>query len=487
MQDTPTDIKFVAIPRPQIITYRPNILRVAQVKIVVWVLVFLVAWLGWPLWAQGSADVFDIYFFHSETCPHCAEQMPLMEAIEQYNEDVDIHFIEVNQDPDTWQTFRERYTIISGAVPRTIIGDKSFVGYSSSDGPLEYAATYSGYIGYRNQILQAIADLVGHEVYLANIIPPSEFRFPWWVFGFPLAYLASYIGLKGWLQSVQWQRYWIGGWAASALLSLFLMIRLTPDAVIAQFAQTLPLPVFVATVALADGFNPCAFTVLIILLSLLTYTKRRRDMTLIGGTFILTSGAMYFLFIMVMIGVGSILIEHYGNLLMLILGLGITLAGLINVKDYFWFKSGVSLSLSTGQQRQVSQKAGKIIRTLKTSVDSPSQVLAALGGTVALAVFVNLIELGCTAILPVVYMTTLVSYCDANLGPRSWLCYSSWTALYAAIYIIPLFLILANFIYSFESSRFTESQGRIMKLVAGLFMLFFGLIMIIKPNLLMFR
>ena len=65
-------------------------------------------------------------------------------------------------------------------------------------------------------------------------------------------------------------------------------------------------------------------------------------------------------------------------------------------------------------------------------------------------------------------------------------CYFIWTALYAVIYVIPLLLILSNFIYSFESSRMTETQGRILKLVGGLFMLFFGLVMIFQPKLLLF-
>jgi len=43
-----------------------------------------------------------------------------------------------------------------------------------------------------------------------------------------------------------------------------------------------------------------------------------------------------------------------------------------------------------------------------------------------------------------------------------------------------------NFIYSFKSARLTETQGRRLKLVAGLFMVFFGLVMIFQPNLLVF-
>jgi hypothetical protein len=462
-----------------------TVLRPIQKQIFVLALTCLVACMVFLSWAQAAEAVLDVYFFHSETCPHCAQQMPLMESIEQYNKDVDVHFVEVQHDPKTWQTFRNRYNIASGAVPRTFIGDRSFVGYSESDGPLEYASPYSGYIGYRNQIIQAIADAIGHEVYLSEVAASPSFQFPWWVLGLPLLYLASFPLLKKWLRHGQMQRYWFGGFAAICLLSLFLVINLTPDGVIKQFAQGFPFPIFVATIALADGFNPCAFTVLIILLSLLTYTKQRWDMLLVGGTFITTSAVMYFLFILLMIGLGSILLEQYGKLFLSVLGIGIAIAGLINIKDYFWFKQGVSLSLSADQQRAISQQAGQIVRNLREPATHWMKFLAAFAGTVVLAIFVNLVELGCTAILPAVYMTTLVNYCATSSVQRSWLCYIPWTALYAIIYIIPLLLILLNFIYSFESARFTETQGRRLKLAAGLLMLVCGLVMIVRPELLM--
>jgi glutaredoxin len=439
--------------------------------------------------AQARVGVLDVYFFHSETCPHCLRQKPLMQTIETYNKDVDVHFIEVHQEPQIWQDFRQKYNIPNGAVPRTFVGDKSFIGYSENDGSLEYNPVYSGYIGYRNQIIQAIANEIGHEVQLSKAIAISTsaaYQFPWWTMGIPLIYATSFPFLRKRLEQEQSRRYWLGGLVATVLISLFLIIGLTPDTAINQFAQGLPFPIFVATISLADGFNPCAFTVLIILLSLLTYTKQRRDMIIVGSTFIVTSAVMYFLFIMLMIGLGSILLEQYGKLFMLVLGIGIAIAGTINLKDYFWFKQGVSLSLSEEQQRTISQKAGKIVRGLRDSAAGQMQFLAALGGTILLAIFVNLVELGCTAILPAVYMTTLINYCAASSPQTNWSCYITWTALYAIIYIIPLLLILGNFIYSFESSRFTESQGRRLKLVAGLFMVFFGMVMIFRPELLMF-
>ncbi len=449
------------------------------------VLSFFLCWGVFETEAQAGVAVVDVYFFHSEICPHCASQKPLMENIERYNEDVDVHFIEVRQYPNTWQAFRERYSITSGAVPRTFVGDKSFIGYSESDGALEYNPAYSGYIGYRNQIIQAISDAIGHEVHLQATVESPAFQFPWWILGLPLLYLMSFPLLPQQLSQVQAKRYWFGGFLAICILSLFLVINLTPDVVVQQFARGLPFPLFVSALALADGFNPCAFTVLMILLSLLTYTKKRRDMALVGGTFITTSAGMYFIFILMMIGLGSILLEQYGKPLMLVLGTAIALAGLINIKDYFWFKQGVSLSLSTEQQLQISKKAGQIVRSLKASGGERMRFGAALGGTVLLAIFVNLIELGCTAILPVIYMTSLVNYC-ANNSASVWLCYIFWTGVYAFIYVIPLFLILGNFIYSFQSSRFTETQGRRLKLLGGMFMLFFGLVMIFQPTLLIF-
>ena len=436
-------------------------------------------------WAQDTDGSLDVYFFHSETCPHCREQMPLMKDIDTFNEDIDVHIIEVNEEPEKFRAYLHAHNIQTGAVPRTAIGDISFIGYDPNDGPFQYNAAYSGYIGYRNQIIDAITAAVGRELnFSTTITSHSSFRV-WWILALPMLYLASGGVLRDRLRGSQQWRYWIGGLAAVILISLFAIIGFTPESTIRAFAQGLPFPLFVGTVALADGFNPCAFTVLVILLSLLTYTKRRRDMALIGGTFVITSAVMYFLFIMLMIAVGSVLIEQYGTLVLLLLGIGIIAAGLINIKDYFWFKAGVSLSISEDQQRTISKKASKIVRDLRSPQGNRWQFLGALGGTILLAVFVNIVELGCTAILPVVYMTTLVGYCDTGTA-SDFLCYVPWTAFYAAVYIVPLLLILAGFIYSFESARLTESQGRILKLGSGLFMLFFGLIMIFRPQFLLF-
>lgn len=56
------------------------------------------------------------------------------------------------------------------------------------------------------------------------------------------------------------------------------------------------LPIFTIIIGLLDGFNPCAMWVLMFLLALLVYTRSRKKMFIVGGTFILVSGIVYYIF-----------------------------------------------------------------------------------------------------------------------------------------------------------------------------------------------
>ncbi len=446
-----------------------------------------------PFPVMGRVLPVEVDFFYSQTCPHCAAQKPLMEAIDQYNPHVLVHAHEVSQEFDLFQEFLSRYQIQSTAVPRTFIGAVNFIGYSSTDGPLEYNPVYAGYIGYRNQIIAAIEEAAGSPIQLSAAASSEGVatstqdpdKVPWLILFFPVLYSLTYLLLRKKLQGspYEYRTYWTGGLVGVSVASLFAFIFLMPESSIRLFASSLPFPLFVTTVAAADGFNPCAFTVLVILLSLLTYTRSRRDMMILGMTFIITSGFMYFIFILTMILVGSIFFDAYKSIFLVMLGLIITAAGLINIKDFFFFKQGISLSLSQEEQLLVSRKAGQIVRQLTSSHGNITHFLVAILSTITLAVIVNVIELGCTAILPVVYMASLLDRCSASTD-FAWLCWSGWTGLYALIYVVPLLMILAGFIYTFKSFRLSEEQGKTLKLITGLIMLMFGIMMILKPELL---
>ncbi|MCF7861819.1 glutaredoxin family protein [Candidatus Woesearchaeota archaeon] len=436
----------------------------------------------------------DVYFFYSSTCPHCKAEMEFLQSIDGTCDHLNIHYILAYENQDLLDEFVLKYNTTKGGVPRTFIEDKVFAGFTHSDGELEYDPVRKAYLGYQNVILEQINyylnfsnhSMSNNQQCNATDANPTvgikEASENSWVFLLLLIYGLSYFALKKKLRSNNHaKKYWISGLLLLTLICCFIFITSMSEVSIKDFAESLPFPFFVAVIALADGFNPCAFTVLIILLSLLTYTKSRKDMTILGMTFVLTSAIMYFIFIMIMVLVGSWAFEKYGQVILIVLGIVILIAGLINLKDFFFFKTGPSLSISDKDKLSVTKKARKIVQQLRESKTARTFIIA-IGGTILLAIFVNLIELGCTAILPAVYMASLVK----SFGHTIAMGHIIWTLFYSIIYVIPLLAILFVFIYSFKSTRITEKQGRFLKLLSGIFMVFFGLIMIIWPELLVF-
>jgi thiol-disulfide isomerase/thioredoxin len=276
------------------------------------------------------------------------------------------------------------------------------------------------------------------------------------------------------------KRYWVSIMLFLLIIFFFAYVKALPSMDIVAYAKHFSFPIFTIIIALVDGFNPCAFAVLAFLLSILTHTKSRKKMLLMGVTFILTSGFMYFLFIIGLIFLRVEILGQYKEIIRFLVALVAITAGAINIKDFFFFKQGISLSIPVEKQGTIFKKIGKLVRALEAA-QSKKEVILAVAGTMALAAMVNLVELGCTFILPMEYIEALL----AN-HPKDYISYTLFTAVYSLIYIIPLFAILASFIYSFKSERVTEQQGKILKLAGGLMMVSIGLALIFKPELLTF-
>ncbi len=276
------------------------------------------------------------------------------------------------------------------------------------------------------------------------------------------------------------KRYWVSLFAFLVIIFLFAYLESLPSMNVVEYAKQFSFPIFTFIIAIVDGFNPCAFAVLAFLLSILTHTKSRKKMLLIGSIFILTSGLMYFLFIMVLLFLRTELLGGYKDIIRITVAVIAMIAGLINIKDFFFFKKGISLTMSPEKQGKIFKKIGKLGRNIETA-KSKRDMFFVIIATIILAVMVNLVELGCTFILPMEYIETLiVNYPGNQLAPIL------FTAFYCAVYILPLFAILGSFIYSFKSERVNEIHGRVLKLIGGLVMVSLGLILIFKPGLLMF-
>ena len=77
----------------------------------------------------------NLYLFYGEECPHCEEERGFLDKIkDNYKDNLNIYYFEVWHNDDNSKLMdqvREEFSITKTGVPLTIIGDKSYVGYSS--------------------------------------------------------------------------------------------------------------------------------------------------------------------------------------------------------------------------------------------------------------------------------------------------------------------------------------------------------------------
>lgn len=230
----------------------------------------------------------------------------------------------------------------------------------------------------------------------------------------------------------------------------------------------LSLPIFTVIIASLDSFNPCAFFVLLFLLSLLVHAHSRRRMALVGGTFVFFSGFIYFVFMAAWLN----LFLMAGTLAAVTTAAGIIalVVAIINIKDFFFFEKGISLVIPEDKKPKLFER----MRHLVNAGSLPSM----LAGTVVLAVAANSYELLCTAGFPMVYTRLLTL---RALPPAE---YYLYLALYNLVYVIPLALIVGIFTATLGSRKLTEWQGRVLKLLSGTMMLMLGLVILLEPTLL---
>ncbi len=235
-------------------------------------------------------------------------------------------------------------------------------------------------------------------------------------------------------------------------------------------AQVISLPSFTFLIGILDGINPCAMWVLMFLLTLLVNTKSRATLFMIGCVFVVASAVVYFLFMTAWLNI--FMFMGITTIVTVLLGIVAIIMGLINVKDFFFFKKGVSLMIPEDAK-------GKLYDKMRRIMGSRSMILAFVG-TVVLAFFVNLIELGCTIGLPAIY-TRVLSIQRIGTAAKY-----GYMALYNVYYVIPLALIVALFMLSMRKFRLEERHARVLKLVSGSLMLVLGILLIFKPEWLVF-
>ncbi|MCX6667857.1 MAG: thioredoxin domain-containing protein [Euryarchaeota archaeon] len=232
--------------------------------------------------------------------------------------------------------------------------------------------------------------------------------------------------------------------------------------------SNLSLPAQTIILGALDSFNPCSFFVLLFLMNLLLYAGSRRKMFMIGAIFIFFSGFFYFIFMSALLNVflltGSIFI------ITVVAGVIALCLGAINIKDFFFFKKGVSLSIPEDKKPMLYERVRALVKT--------SYLPTAIGGTIFLAASVNTYELLCTLGFPLIFTRSL------TLNHLSGLGYYTYIFFYNVVYVIPLIIIVLVFVFTLGKIKLSEWHGRILKLVSGIMMVSFGVLFLIDFKIL---
>jgi hypothetical protein len=234
--------------------------------------------------------------------------------------------------------------------------------------------------------------------------------------------------------------------------------------------KTVSLPLLTFFIAFLDGFNPCAMWTLLFLISLLLGMKDRKRMWLLGTTFIVTSGFVYFLFMSAWLNL--FLFLGFIVWVRIMVGLAALGTGGYYLRD-FWKNKDGACSLEDNEKKQETFAKLKKI-ALKESL------WLALGGIIMLAFAVNLVELICSAGLPAIYTQILSS---SNLP--AWQ-YYAYLAFYIFIFMLDDLVVFMIAMLTLQAVGLNSKYARFSHLIGGILMFIIGLLMIFKPELLMF-
>lgn len=232
------------------------------------------------------------------------------------------------------------------------------------------------------------------------------------------------------------------------------------------------LPVIAIIIGLVDGFNPCAMWILIFLITMLFDYPKRNRMWILGITFLVTSAFIYFLFMISFLNLAMFINS------ITILKIGLALFALIfgsyNIYRYIKTRKDTGCEIVNKERRK------KIITKIKNITENKKFILA-LGGIIVLACTVNIIELLCSLGLPVMFTEILASN---NVT-------STQNIIYILIYVF-FFLLddLVVFIIAMKTLKITaisNKYGKCSHLIGGIIMILIGLLMIFKPEWLMFN
>ena len=374
-----------------------------------------------------------LYLFWGNGCPHCAKEEAFLEEMKTKYPTLEVRDFEVwynTENAGIYSRFAGAFGTDAIGVPKTFVSNTAFTGFDESSGDLIFIGDEKAFLGYSNQIEAVIANCASSDcpspddVLSGKALPATQ--------------------------------------SGGAPINIPFLGSIDP--------KTVSLPLLTAVVGLLDGFNACAMFVLLVLLGILIRMGSRKRMALVAGTFVFVSGFVYFLFMSAWLN----LFEYIGSVAIAftIVGIIAVVVGIVNIKDFFFFKKGPSLSIPERFKPGIFGKMREIVEH--------ESVLIMLGAAVVLAISVNFVEFLCTFGLPMVYTKVLA---EQQLPP---LAKYGYLALYQVFYMLDDGIMVAVAVITLSSRKMTERYGRALKLICGLMMLVLGIVLILNPGLMAF-
>lgn len=202
---------------------------------------------------------------------------------------------------------------------------------------------------------------------------------------------------------------------------------------------------------LADGINPCMFSVLLFLLTYLMAIGSRKKAIKAGIAFSITTFIVYFIFMLGLIKIIDVL-KIAQQIRYVIIFLSFIL-GIIMIKDFFFYGKGISLEIPA---------------KFKPKLEALTQK-GTIISAIVLALLASIVELPCTSGLPLAYISVITS---KGLIPYGYL------FLYNLFFVIPLMAIIIGVAFTWTKvenvENFRQKTKKYMRLISGILLIVIG-------------
>ncbi len=218
-----------------------------------------------------------------------------------------------------------------------------------------------------------------------------------------------------------------------------------------------------------DGFNPCAMWVLVLFLTALIAVGNKVKMFRVAGLFILAEAIMYFFILNAWIYAWDFVgLDKWVTPLVGIVGI---IGGIFFIRNYLKKGDTLECEVTDFEQR------AKISKKIKDIANKPFTLLTALA-IIGLALSVNVIEFACSVGIPQTY-TKILQINEVPFWTRQF-----YTFIYIIGYMIDDIIVFGFALMSVNKLQLTTKYSKWVNLFGGILMIILGLIMLIKPSLL---